>query len=203
VVFNNKGKERFNGLEKIDINKFWREYLLQYFENVVIPKKWRYPENLPLDAQGKKKKETIELLFSGEKEVADNAVASGALTSGALISEGFGALDTEKIIEKTENSVSMEFSIPATSPYFDGHFPGFPILPAVAQAELIIRFAARYFGTGVSPSEIKRFKFTKLIRPDAPLLLKLTKKEKSISFNISSPENETVYSTGTVILEDK
>jgi uncharacterized membrane protein/acyl-CoA synthetase (AMP-forming)/AMP-acid ligase II/3-hydroxymyristoyl/3-hydroxydecanoyl-(acyl carrier protein) dehydratase len=197
IVFNNKGKERFNGLEKHEINKFWREYLLQYFENIVIPKKWRYPETLPLDAQGKKKKENIELLFSGEKE----ATESGALLNGALQSAGFGGLDREKIIKRTENSVSLEFFIPGTSPYFDGHFPGFPILPAVAQAELVLRFAARYLGTTVNPSEIKRFKFTNFIRPFTPLLLKLEKKEKSISFNIISPENETVYSTGTVILE--
>jgi len=195
VVFNGKGKERFNGLEKLEINKFWRTYLLQYFENIVIPKKWRYPETLPLDAQGKKKKEDIELLFSGGKE----ATESGALTGGDLLSAGFRALGKEKVIEKTENFVSIEFSIPAASPYFDGHFPGFPILPAVAQAELLIRFAARYFGTAVSPLEIKRVKFTDFIRPDAPLLLKLTKKENAVSFNISSPENENVYSTGTII----
>jgi len=199
VAFNSKGKERFNGLEKHEINKYWREYLLQYFENTVIPKKWRYPESLPLDAQGKKKKEDIEFLFSGEKEIADN----GAAASGALLSEGFNSLEKEKIIEKNENSVSVEFSIPDTSPYFDGHFPGFPILPAVAQAELIIRYAARYFGTTISPLEIKRLKFTNFIRPDMPLLLKLTKKEKTFSFNISSPENEKAYSTGTIILEDK
>jgi acyl-coenzyme A synthetase/AMP-(fatty) acid ligase/3-hydroxymyristoyl/3-hydroxydecanoyl-(acyl carrier protein) dehydratase len=185
VVFNNKGKERFDGLEKREINKFWREYLLQYFENIVIPKKWRYLETLPMDAQGKKKKEDIELLFSG----CENAA-----------SEGFGKLDKEKIIEKTENSVSLEFSVPDTSPYFDGHFPGFPILPAVAQAELVLRFSARYFGTSIEPAEIKRVKFTNFIRPNAPLLLKIVKKEKSISFNISSSENDTVYSTGTVIL---
>jgi uncharacterized membrane protein/acyl-CoA synthetase (AMP-forming)/AMP-acid ligase II/3-hydroxymyristoyl/3-hydroxydecanoyl-(acyl carrier protein) dehydratase len=194
VVFNSKGKERFEKLEKIEINKFWRKYLLQYFENTVIPKKWRYPETLPLDAQGKKKKEDIELLFSGEKEAPE---------SGALLSAGFSALGAEKIIEKTENSVSLEFTIPGANPYFDGHFPGFPILPAVAQTELIIRFAARYFGTTVSPLEIKRVKFTNFIRPDALLLLKLTKKENTISFNISSPENGNVYSTGTVIMGDK
>jgi len=194
VVFNSRGKERFSGLEKREINKFWSEYLLQYFENIVIPKKWRYPETMPLDAQGKKKKEAIESLFSAEKESA---------RGGVLTSEGFGTLDREKIIDKTENSVSIQFSIPGTSPYFDGHFNGFPILPAVAQAELVIRFAARHLGTTISPPEIKRLKFTNFIRPDMPLLLKLTKKEKTISFNISSPENDIAYSTGTVILEDK
>ena len=194
VVFNNKGKERFNGLEKYEINKFWREYLLKYFENTVIPKKLRYIENLPADEQGKKKKESIEILFSSEKDTAEN---------GVLTSEGFGGLEKEKIVERTENSVSLEFSVPGTSPYFDGHFPGFPILPAVAQTELVIRYAMRYLGTGIDPLEIKRVKFTNFIRPSTPLLLKLVKKEKSISFVISSPDNETVYSTGTVIQGNK
>jgi len=121
--------------------------------------------------------------------------------SGTLTSMGFGALaGMEKIIEKTENSVSMEFSIPATSPYFDGHFPGFLICPAVAQTELVIRFAAQHFGTTVSPPEIKRVKFTNFIRPDAPLLLKLKKNENAVSFSLSSTENGKVYSLGTIIM---
>ena len=66
LVFNPEGKKKFDGLEKNDINTFWREYLLQYFENVLVPKKWRYLDALPVDAQGKKKKEDIELLFSKE-----------------------------------------------------------------------------------------------------------------------------------------
>jgi len=198
VVFNNKGKERFDGLEKLEINNFWREYLLQYFENIVIPKKWRYPELLPMDAQGKKKKEDILLLFSGEETAAERCNSKSASSTG----EGF-KIDNEKIIEKTENSVILEFSIPDASPYFDGHFPGFPILPAVAQTELVVYFATRYLGSIINPSEIKRVKFTNFIQPDAPLLLKLSKKEKTVSFIFSSSKDETVYSSGTIITGDK
>ncbi|MCL2808789.1 MAG: AMP-binding protein [Treponema sp.] len=64
IVFNNKGIEKFNGLEKILINKFWREYLSQYLENVVIPKKWLYLSELPVDTQGKKRKEDMTRLFN-------------------------------------------------------------------------------------------------------------------------------------------
>ena len=67
MVFNAKGKEKFAGLEKNEISKFWKEYLLKYFENIVIPRKWRYVENLPVNSQGKKSREEIELLFSNEK----------------------------------------------------------------------------------------------------------------------------------------
>jgi acyl-coenzyme A synthetase/AMP-(fatty) acid ligase len=68
LVFNLQGKEKFVNLEKNEINKFWREYLLKYFENIVIPKRWRYLESLPVDAQGKKKKEDIEILFAEESQ---------------------------------------------------------------------------------------------------------------------------------------
>jgi 3-hydroxyacyl-[acyl-carrier-protein] dehydratase len=170
----------------------------------VIPKKWRFPEMLPMDAQGKKKKEDILLLFSGEEtETESGSFKSAACKSAASTSEGFYKIDNEKIIEKTENSLALEFSIPGDSPYFDGHFPKFPILPAVAQAELILRFAARHLGTSISPLEIKRVKFTNFIRPETPLLLKLSKKEKTISFNINSPDGETAYSLGTIIMGQK
>jgi len=63
IVFNAKGQEQFAGLEKNDINKYWRDYLLKYFENLVIPKRWRYLDALPVDSQGKKNKENITQLF--------------------------------------------------------------------------------------------------------------------------------------------
>ncbi|MCL1836536.1 MAG: AMP-binding protein [Treponema sp.] len=184
MVLNDRGTEKFSGLEKYEINAFWREYLRQYFENIVIPKKWRYEKSLPADAQGKKKKESIEFLFSAERGEAEIS--------------GFDNLDDEKLIDKNENSVTVAFSIPGSSPYFDGHFPEFPILPAVAQTELIVRFASRHFGTGVGLSEIRRMKFSNLIRPSAPLLLSIEKKEALISFKISSPDGGILYSSGVL-----
>jgi uncharacterized membrane protein len=115
---------------------------------------------------------------------------------------GFDSLDNVTVMEKTEYSVDLGFSIPDTSPYFNGHFPDFPILPAVAQMEIALRFASRYLGTGVGVSEIRRIKFTVFVRPFTPLRLKLVKTENTLSFNIRSPEGETVYSTGTVVLEN-
>ena len=45
----------------------------------------------------------------------------------------------EKVIEKTEDKITLEFVIPETSDFFDGHFPEFKLLPAVAQFEVITR----------------------------------------------------------------
>jgi 3-hydroxymyristoyl/3-hydroxydecanoyl-(acyl carrier protein) dehydratase len=91
----------------------------------------------------------------------------------------------------------VEFSLPDTCPYFDGHFPEVPILPAVGQMDLITRFAAKYLGTGIEVSEIKRIKFSTFIRPFAPLLLNAEKNGAAVSFKITSGDGEIVYSVGS------
>jgi uncharacterized membrane protein/acyl-CoA synthetase (AMP-forming)/AMP-acid ligase II len=65
IVFNKDGKEKFNGAQKLEINRFFTEYLLQFFEAIVLPKKWRYVEKIPTNEQGKKAIENIKALFVG------------------------------------------------------------------------------------------------------------------------------------------
>jgi len=114
--------------------------------------------------------------------------------------QGFASLENVKVIEQRENCAEIEFFIPATSPYFDGHFPQFSLLPAVAQTELVIRFASEYLGTSIDVAEFKRVKFTKFIRPNTSLLIRLEKNERSVGFKIFSPGKESMYSSGSILL---
>ena len=45
----------------------------------------------------------------------------------------------EQIISREENAIALEFVIPASSDFFDGHFPQYKLLPAVAQFDAHIR----------------------------------------------------------------
>ena len=112
----------------------------------------------------------------------------------------FSSVKEVKLIERTANSVSVEFSVSSDSPYFDGHFPEFALLPAVAQVELIIRFASEYLGTGVDISEMRRVKFMQFILPDSRLLLWMEKTEKNLSFKMISPKDKSLYSSGTLAI---
>jgi len=106
----------------------------------------------------------------------------------------------EKILEQSENKVALEFVIPATSDFFDGHFPEFKLLPAVAQFEIITRFSRKYFKTQRYIPNIKRIKFSNPILPDSKLRLDLEyKTEKGVvSFNMADAYNaEHVYSSGS------
>ena len=73
LVLNADGKRKFQNEKKLTINKFFHDYLMNYFENVVIPKRWRYVASLPCDVQGKKHKEDIAALFA-TRDASDAAV---------------------------------------------------------------------------------------------------------------------------------
>ena len=106
----------------------------------------------------------------------------------------------EEVISKEENAVVLEFVIPATCDFFDGHFPQYKLLPAVAQFEVITRFSRKYFGTQRYVPNIKRIKFSAPIKPDTKIHLELTyKKDKgSVTFNMSDANVEgKVYSSGS------
>lgn len=106
----------------------------------------------------------------------------------------------EKIVEKKENSVSLEFSTPESSDFFDGHFPEFKLLPAVAQFEVVTRFSRKYFNTQRYVPAIKRIKFSNPIRPDTNVHLDLEYRveKSSVSFSMQDADIEgKVYSSGS------
>ena len=63
IVLNDKGLAQFEGKEKLEMNRWFHDFLMKYFENVVIPKKWRFLDEIPADVQGKKHKLEIMALF--------------------------------------------------------------------------------------------------------------------------------------------
>ena len=109
-------------------------------------------------------------------------------------------IDNEKVISQDENSVLIEFVISEDSDFFNGHFPEYKLLPAVAQIDLTTRFAKKYFNTPRYITHIKRAKFSAPVRPGTTIRLELTnKKDKQIvAFNMSDANVEgKVYCSGT------
>lgn len=117
------------------------------------------------------------------------------------------SIENEVIINKEENKIVLEFVIPVTSDFFDGHFPEYKLLPAVAQFEIVTRFARKYLGTQRYVPSIKRIKFSAPIRPETKVRLELTKnvEKGSLSFSITDANVEgKAYSSGSFsALEEK
>lgn len=114
--------------------------------------------------------------------------------------ENTHGIENEKIISQNENEISLSFVIPATSDFFDGHFPEYKLLPGVAQFDLVTRFAKKYFKTERFVHRIKRIKFSAPICPETTILLVMNYNTAKglISYTISDADvSEKVYSTGT------
>lgn len=106
----------------------------------------------------------------------------------------------EQIVAQEEDKITLEFVIPGTSDFFDGHFPEYKLLPAVAQFEVVTRFSRKYFKTQRYVPSIKRIKFSAPIRPETKVRLNLSKNtaKGTVSFEISDANVEgKVYSSGT------
>lgn len=119
---------------------------------------------------------------------------------GDYMAQNVHDITNEKILLREDNKISLEFIIPATSDFFDGHFPEFKLLPAVAQFEVITRFSRKYFGTQRYIPNIKRIKFSAPILPDSKIKLDLEHKveKETVTFNMADSDNaEHVYSSGS------
>ncbi|MDR0562464.1 MAG: AMP-binding protein [Spirochaetaceae bacterium] len=178
VVLNDAGKKRFAGLEKREINQYFSGHLRRFFEGIFIPKKWRFTEALPADAQGKKSYLGIKALFTADavRDISDIT-----------------------LLDRSDATAVLEIYLPETSEYFDGHFPERKILPGVAQVELAVRLCDRYFGAGLGVAKAKRIKFSRSIGPNTLVRLELEYNAGSMAFKMTSPDGKTVYSSGTCV----
>lgn len=80
---------------------------------------------------------------------------------------------------------SLEFTLDLTPdlPVFDGHFPGTPILPAVAQIDWALRLAREHFPLPAGFKAAHALKFLRIVQPPVKLNLVLAPAgERAISF---------------------
>ena len=106
----------------------------------------------------------------------------------------------EQEILKENQHVILKLNITEESDFFDGHFPQFKLLPAVAQFEVITRLSGLYFGTKRIVPDIRRIKFSSPILPGAEVLLemKFNTEKSTLTYTMSDfTLQKLVYSTGT------
>lgn len=110
-----------------------------------------------------------------------------------------GIVIEEEILKENQH-VILKLNITEESDFFDGHFPQFKLLPAVAQFEVITRLSGVYFGTKRIVPDIRRIKFSSPILPGAEVLLemKFNAEKSTLTYTMSDfTLQKLVYSTGT------
>ena len=180
IVLNEAGRTKFAGSPKLAINNYFHDYLLKFIENTVSPKKWRYLEELPQNTEGKIRMRDIQALF-GLAESPNFKILKFRREPGAL---------TAKLL------------FPATSDYYDGHFPEFKLLPAVVQVDMVLRLARNFLEVPKELSKMNRTRFANPILPDVPVMVKITYDADAgkVTFAYTSEDGETSYSNGSLIM---
>jgi 3-hydroxyacyl-[acyl-carrier-protein] dehydratase len=90
--------------------------------------------------------------------------------------------------------------IPAGSPFFQGHFPGHPILPGVAQLCLVQQALSEERGESVWIAEIPALKLRSPVRPGDDLDLTWSDPDDDTIVRFSLRRAEEVVSTGSLRL---
>ena len=154
-----------------------KQYLLDYFPNVVLPRKIRIVNTIPVNTQGKYIKSDINAMF--ESNVAEPIMQN---------------------ITKTDTEFVADLTFLKDSSYFNGHFPEHPILPGVIQMHFVLSFIKQYFNKDANDYHILKLKFSNLILPDSCVHFEL-KRNSENEFTFSYVNGDKKYSCGKIAIK--
>lgn len=168
-VLNDEGKEFLQNNDKLTLVKKLKSELKNKFE--IIPQRWKFFDEIPRKQTGKIDREFIKELFSLN------------LSLPLILNR-----------EVTEGVTKFKLTFIPNSNFFKGHFEDMPILPGVVQLFYANWFTGRVFGLNCALGQIRRIKFSNIIKPLDVVELELKKTESGVSFKYYNEEK--TFSTG-------
>ena len=174
ITLTDNGREFFKANGKKKLVAGLKSFLKSWFEPALIPKKFRIVNALPVNSQGKIVSKDIASLFNS------------AYTEPLM----------ENIVIK-KDSFTAALTFMEDSLYFNGHFPGYPILPGVVQLYFVLYSIKHYMGREFNAYTVKKLKFNNLILPMKTIAFSLNKKDDN-EYVFSFGSDESKYSSGVV-----
>jgi uncharacterized membrane protein/acyl-CoA synthetase (AMP-forming)/AMP-acid ligase II len=156
-----------------------RGHLDGRFEAVAQPRRWRLVDEMPCNAMGKTTVADLEGLF---------ARAEAPLLPELLFARG------------AAEGVELELLLPPDLHWFQGHFPGAPLLPGVVQVHWAVHYAAERLGLHGAFLSMQALKFQRPIRPGQRVLLALTPRPDGRSFEFAYRTEAGRHASGRVTL---
>jgi acyl-CoA synthetase (AMP-forming)/AMP-acid ligase II/3-hydroxymyristoyl/3-hydroxydecanoyl-(acyl carrier protein) dehydratase len=190
VVPSGAGRELLSRGKRV-LGETLRQALADKIEPIALPKRWRFVDALPANAQGKPTQILLAALFEEQESV-------GAKRPPHIPEVTW--------LSKTATSGNAQLAIKDDLAVFDGHFEGSPILPGVAQLDWAIALSRECFDLPAQFLRMDALKFVRPVLPGANLLLDLSlggkASEISVAFryySTASDEEETVHASGKCV----
>ncbi|HET7922451.1 MAG TPA: thioester dehydrase [Gammaproteobacteria bacterium] len=93
----------------------------------------------------------------------------------------------------------LDIAVRADNPWFEGHFPGQPILPGVVQIGWAVHFACALHGSSPEVRTLEQIKFRRPILPGAELCLRLTPQPDTGKLRFEYRDAAGSFSSGTLV----
>jgi acyl-CoA synthetase (AMP-forming)/AMP-acid ligase II/3-hydroxymyristoyl/3-hydroxydecanoyl-(acyl carrier protein) dehydratase len=176
-VLNQNGLKQLKAKGRNQLIKQIRIALFNWFEAVVLPRKWLFLDRIPVNAQGKVEQHILLQLLDSNSRKFPQVL-------------GF---------EMTYDSVELMVKVPDKLIYFPDHFSSYPILPGVVQIAWVEYFGKLFFPIDEPFLNMEVIKFVKVIQPEDELKLTLKWKKDmgKLYFNFSSESG--VHSSGRLV----
>ncbi|MDR2851828.1 MAG: AMP-binding protein [Burkholderiaceae bacterium] len=148
------------------------------FDAATRPKRWRFVEALPTNAQGKTALAALQTLFRPVRP-------------------------QPRWLSRAPDAAELEITLDAQLLVFDGHFPQAPVLPGVAQTDWAIHYAREVFALPVRLLRLEALKFQRIAHPGQTLRLCMqwNGAQATLSFRYASPSG--VHASGRAVFSDE
>ena len=162
------------------LNQALKDALAPQLEASILPRHFRYLQALPVNMQGKTTDAALQALFDARRPLA-------------------------RLLEQGPDSALFAIEVNASSPFFNGHFAGSPVLPGVTQIDWALLLARELFHLPAHFLRLEVIKFQQIILPGDQIQLSLKTAEKAgesqVTFKFFSPQGP--HASGRIVLGTK
>lgn len=176
-----EGAARLAALGAFRFGRLLRHHLSATQEPAGLPRRWRFVPRLPDGALGKRRHADIAALF---EETALSRPTEPETRAVRPLADG----------------VELDLFIPHDLAQLDGHFPGMPIVPGVAQIDWAVTLADRHLNAGIGAAQDFQVKFRRVTVPGTLVTLSLRGNTARRRLTFAYRCGDETLSSGTIAI---
>ncbi len=183
VILHSPARSELKSAGRAVMARAFRNHLRKSFDDSTLPRSFRFVDEMPRTPQGKLSQAVLANLF--HKRFDPSRTTPQRLS----------------IAVKT-TSLRLRLLVPRELAYFEGHFPGYSVVPGVVQLRWVVQAAEEWLGRRITVRRMEAIKFKNVLRPGALFLLTLNKEhsggERVLQFALMGKAR--LYSSGRLVL---